>query len=80
MRHPKLIKLISSLIMLSFNHQNPQGGLHALSISWLHVDYFHNARGRSFRLDFVNYFKLFRNGGGGYFYRNQNIFNDHYYQ
>ena len=29
--YPKLIKLISSLIVLSFNHQNPQGGLDALS-------------------------------------------------
>jgi hypothetical protein len=31
--YPNLIKLISSLILLSFNHQNPQGGLDALSIS-----------------------------------------------
>jgi hypothetical protein len=28
-----LAKLISSLIILSFTHQNPQGGLDALSIS-----------------------------------------------
>jgi hypothetical protein len=31
--YPKLIKLISSLVVLSFNHQNPLGGLDALSIS-----------------------------------------------
>jgi hypothetical protein len=28
-----LAKLLSSLIVLSFKHQNPQGGLDALSIS-----------------------------------------------
>jgi hypothetical protein len=31
--YPNLIKLISSLIVLSFNHKNPLGGLNALSIS-----------------------------------------------
>jgi hypothetical protein len=31
--YPKLIKLISFLIVLSFNHQNPLEGLDALSVS-----------------------------------------------
>ena len=35
--YPKLIKLISSLIVLSLNHQNPQGSLDALSISLFFV-------------------------------------------
>jgi hypothetical protein len=31
--YPKLIKLISSLIVLSFNHQNPLESLDALSLA-----------------------------------------------